>query len=71
MEHKEKLDSLQEAASKALLTDNTLCFSITPSYNTTWHLVPLAGPEGKQLPGRWNNNTQKTSACAGRGHQCA
>lgn len=44
------------------------CLSITPSHNTTWHLVPLAGPEGKQLPERRNNNTQKTSACAGWGH---
>lgn len=69
-----KLVSLREAASQALLTDNTLCrprLPTTPAHNTTWHLVPLAGPEGKQLPGRRNNNTQKTSACAGGGHQCA
>lgn len=33
-----------------------------------WHLFPLAGLEGKQLQRRWNNNTQKTSACAGWGH---
>lgn len=63
---KTELDSLSEAAWWDSVSSH---FSITPSHNTTWHLVPPAGPEGKQLPGRRNNNNQKTSAGAGGARQ--